>query len=192
MSIQDEARAEALADFIATERDKYPRRADDMDSEELAQKIIEWLASRKPEAAPATPVSDTDREALREELEQLLYPWLELDGRANAADTILTWMNSRTPQPSAVDAIGAQIHARAIEALLTALGVTDDYLSPDIEACGCDAEEGTLHLIWHLEQRASQPVQVEVTDDMIARAEREYQWSGNIRKVLVAALGGGE
>lgn len=36
------------------------------------------------------------------------------------------------------------------------------------------------------------PAVVEVTDDMIARAEREYQWSGNIRKVLVAALGGGE
>lgn len=61
MSIQDEARAEALADFIATERDKYPRRADDMDSEELAQKIIEWLASRQPEAASDTGTHDRDR-----------------------------------------------------------------------------------------------------------------------------------
>lgn len=31
---------EALADLIAEERDKYPRRADDMDSEELAAAIL--------------------------------------------------------------------------------------------------------------------------------------------------------
>jgi hypothetical protein len=35
-----------LGNFIATERDKYPRRADDMDSWDLAEEIAgsEWLA----------------------------------------------------------------------------------------------------------------------------------------------------
>lgn len=34
------AAREALANLIAEERDKYPRRADDMDSEELADAIL--------------------------------------------------------------------------------------------------------------------------------------------------------
>lgn len=39
MSALDDER-EALADLIAEERDKWPRRADDMDSEELAATIL--------------------------------------------------------------------------------------------------------------------------------------------------------
>jgi len=51
----------------------------------------------------------------------------------------------------------AFLHARAVEYTLGLLGVTDEYLPPDIEACpaDCQAEAGLEHLIWHLAQRVS-------------------------------------
>ena len=131
MSIQDEARAEAGARYRVIDGAMFGDSASVAVQRSAFIKGAEWQASRKPGAAPATPVSDTDRG----KIERLIAE------RASILND----------------------HQMSVlaDAILDALS-------------------------------RSQPVQVEVTDDMIARAEREYQWSGNIRKVLVAALGGGD
>ena len=51
----------------------------------------------------------------------------------------------------------AKFRASVIDALLDALGITDDTTPEDarqiLDGCSCDGEEGTLHLVWHLGQK---------------------------------------
>lgn len=50
-----------------------------------------------------------------------------------------------------------EFRASVIDALLDALGITDDTTPEDarqiLDGCSCDGEEGTLHLVWHLGQK---------------------------------------
>lgn len=46
-----EAAVEALGQFIAEQRDAYPRRSDDMDSWQLAHAVLHYLARTAPEAS---------------------------------------------------------------------------------------------------------------------------------------------
>jgi len=99
VSIEDEARTEAEkrwpenewasgASGLGPEQMKSARRTGFVAG-------AEWQASRKVDAAP----SDTDRETL----EQLMYPWLELDGRASAAHAILAAGFSRSQPVEVTD-----------------------------------------------------------------------------------------
>lgn len=58
-----------LADFIADQRDQYPRLSDDMDSEDLASGVLDWLESRNLLARPVRADDCRTREPGRSEAE---------------------------------------------------------------------------------------------------------------------------
>lgn len=211
VSIADEARAEAerLYELLADRLGEHPQafnkevadsgeyetyiRSAHVESlaEFLTPTVIEWLSSRKVEAAPsdqcpeclahggahtqncdqyvwnqAAP-SDTDREAAQiidAELARLAHGELSLEGTPGEwiAQRLVAAGFSRTSQPVQVapESLAAKLYSIEYQ-------VDPDSATPD----DIDERLGAADelIAWFAEHALSQPVQVEVTDDMVRR-----------------------
>lgn len=82
--------------------------------------------------------------------------WPETVERDTATPAWLAELVERVKVAEARAAGEVKFRADVIDALLDALGITDDTTEADAKrilgGCDCNGEEGTLHLIWHLKR----------------------------------------
>lgn len=81
---------EALTDLIAGERDKYPRRADDMDSEDLADVILAAGYRKHPEPEAGVSFDPPYRIEYIDGGDAVLLPFRVIDCAGNVRSLVLT------------------------------------------------------------------------------------------------------